>query len=139
MSTPLATTPAHAEPVDAWHDHTGEVMPQHEHTHEVPAFRVLGFGLLLYMAVTAVVVVIWIYFATTVNQMKVSNEEYPEIRADGSVDSSSALQDKAVKLKDVAHASFTGKESEWVDVEAGTVRLPLDQAKGKIIERYGRK
>lgn len=139
MATHQTTPAAHDEHVDSWHDHTGEALPQQAHTDDVPAFRVLGFGLMLYMAVVAVIVIISIYFYTTVDKMKVTSEEYPELRADGSVDSSAALHFEAIKLKDGAHAAFTSDQSEWVDVEAGTVRLPLNQAKSKVIERYGQK
>jgi hypothetical protein len=129
------TTPSVEEPLDAWHTHTAdEGAPMQSSTDEVPAFRVLAWGMILYMAVVAVVVIITIYFFAYAHSLQINSEEYPEKFAGGA-----PIQRSGLAPKEEAFGRFTSSQSAWVDVEAGTVRLSMDAAKKKVIEQYSRR
>lgn len=127
------TTPAIDEPLDAWHTHSAAEQAQDAHTNEVPAFRVLGFGLVLYMAVVATIVVITVYFLTYASAAQVSREEYPERYGN----ETQAVQHKQLgDRRAILEGQFTNAQSEWTDPEAGLVRLPMAKAMEKVVAKY---
>ncbi|MCE2924898.1 MAG: hypothetical protein LW822_05505 [Phycisphaeraceae bacterium] len=135
MSTHHPTANAHT-PAPHQHTHAqAHGHPQDSSTESIPALKVAGYGLLLYMAVVAVVIVVVIYFVTYANTFQISSEEFPE-RFGGS---SAAIQQNALAARAKAFSSFTSAQSEWVDIETGAVRLPMSSAMQTVIERYNKR
>ncbi|MFA6045176.1 MAG: hypothetical protein WC718_09340 [Phycisphaerales bacterium] len=116
---------------DAWHHHDPmiEGEPQTEHLASVnPAklakwFVILIFSLVIFMGAVA------LYFNGFVNQAKSTAIE-------------TDIGSSARTMRNAAY-SILGEDGnpetyDWADPQAGKVQIPIEKAKQKIIEKYGK-
>jgi len=134
MATTHDSTHAGQEHADAWHTHAAtEGVPQAAHTEEVPAFRVLGLGILLWFGVVVTIAVIAVYYLAYANDLQISSEEYPE-RFGGENQAVHTGQLQARRT--VLEGQFMNVTPAWADAEFGLVTIPMTKAMDKVVARY---
>lgn len=132
-STPSVKHSANG-PHDEWHSHAATEAPaQVAHMEEIPAFRVLGLGVLLWFGVVVTIAVIAVYYLAYANTLQISSEEYPE-RFGGENQAVQGPQLKARKV--VLEGEFLNVTPAWTDAQAGTVRIPMSKAMDKVVGQY---
>jgi hypothetical protein len=133
-STDSAHGGGHDHGHDQWHTHAaGEAPAQAAHLEEIPAFRVLGLGMLLWLGVVVVIAVIAVYYLAYANTLQITSEEYPE-RFGGENQAVQADQLKARKV--VLEGEFLNVTPTWTDAQAGTVRIPMSKAMDRVVDQY---
>lgn len=105
---------------DAWHSHKGEAPPQHAHGAISPGV-IFGVGLGGFAIVVACIVLITVYFKM---------ESQKEIAAKQEVSLATGFRAKQAEWE----SQLTGYA--WVDPQAGTVRIPIDEAMSKVAASY---
>lgn len=68
-------TPVMHDAPDAWHDHSHDQAPQHEHAGKVQAGKVMGIGIALFLAVVVSCVVVYGFYGWYVAQVLAQNEK----------------------------------------------------------------
>lgn len=108
---------------DAWHQHTAaEGMPQHEHGAHTSA-KALGLTfIVMVVGVIAVILVLIAYFNSYVSTFKAERQE------------GTAIMRPAFEAKLAARRHLD--EFGWVNRDAGTVHIPLNQAIDRVVGEY---
>jgi Tfp pilus assembly protein PilE len=111
---------------DAWHQHTAaEGMPQHEHASHTST-KALGLTfIIMVVGVIATILVLIAYFNSYVSTFKAERQE------------GTAAMKPAFEAKVAARQRL--EEFGWVDREAGTVHIPLNNAIDKVVNEYGQR
>jgi len=109
---------------DAWHSHTGEEPPQHEHGAIANPVGIVVVTVVSIAVVVAIVVFVMIYFEQRVRAVRVEREE----RADFSA----FVADQRVKAQE-----WMG-DYGWIDpsTENPVIRIPIDRAIEITAEEY---
>ncbi|MCB9837779.1 MAG: hypothetical protein H6813_00430 [Phycisphaeraceae bacterium] len=103
---------AHAD--DAWHIHSGEAPPQHEHGSKANPFGILLFSVASIVFVVALVIIVQMYFNQRVRALRIERQEH--------VDFTKSVVDQN------QHAQQMMGDYGWLDAGAGVIRLPVDRA-----------
>lgn len=113
----------HEQP-DQWHRHSAqEGVPQTEHT-AVASPKVLAISfLVITFSIAATVFVLVIFFDHYTANFKASQMESTTL--------STPFNDYKKQWDE-----FDSRTYGWVDAKAGTVRIPIDQAMGRVVEKY---
>lgn len=118
--------PHQHEELDAWHSHTpDEGQPQEEHASQANPL-VLGVSLLATVVFLVVVVlVIFMYFETFVNDLRFKRVE------------NTALSKDQLQYKFVVEETFKDHSLLPPQYAAqGVVTIPLEEAKKRVVQRY---
>lgn len=114
------TRTAHSD--DAWHSHSGEAPPQHEHGSKANPFGIILVSLASIVFVVVLVIVVMVYFNQRVRALRVERQE----RAD--------FTSLVSQQKDHANQMMGGYG--WVDAQEGIIRIPIDRAIEITAEEY---
>ena len=108
---------------DSWHAHSpAEGTPQEEHGAQANAFGIIA-GIAFFGVVTLVVsVVVGVYLASYTSRLRAQRQETITSRADYNV--YRAQSDAALST------------AAWINPAEGTVAIPIDIAKRKVIAAY---
>lgn len=111
---------------DAWHQHTAaEGTPQTEHGSHASA-KALGLTfIIMVVGVIAVILVLIAYFNSYVSKYKAERQE------------GVSTMRPAFEAKLAARQRLN--EFGWIDREAGTVHIPLNNAIDKVVAEYGQR
>lgn len=114
---------------DEWHHHeSAEGLPQAEHTAGINAGLIAKWFVGIMAAVVALVVVVSVYFDNVSTRMRVE-------RVETTVSSKTAMDAKVAADKVLGNsAAFSGYI--WTDPTKGTVQMPIEFGKEKVIQRY---
>ncbi|MCC5787864.1 MAG: hypothetical protein JJU33_14315 [Phycisphaerales bacterium] len=113
----------HTEP-DEWHTHTpDEGPPQEEHTSRVNAGILFLVFCVMTVSLTVTVVALIFYFSQHTTALKTELHETTDWRTDISI-----------PYRESARQALTGYA--WEDEDNEVVRVPLDLAIDRVIERY---
>ncbi len=138
MSLPTAHTPENHEAPDQWHSHTIHEHPMEAHGEQLDGLKVFIIGLAGYLLTVATIAVVTVYFVSYKNNDQISFEEYPEREL--SVGEAGAVQKPALDIREhVLSGVFENKSPVWTDPEAGKVTISIDQAMGKVMEKYSKR
>lgn len=108
---------------DNWHQHSAaEGAPQHEHGSHMTV-KALGMTfVIMTVGVILTILVLVLYFNSYVGKYKAEQTE------------GTAMMEPAFNAKLAAQEKLSGYE--WVDRDARTVRIPLEQASRSVIAQY---
>ncbi len=111
---------------DAWHQHsTAEGVPQHEHGSQTST-KALGVTfIIMVLGVIATILVLILYFNSFVSRFRAERQE------------GTAMMRPAFEAKLAARQRLG--EFGWIDREAGTVHIPLNNAIDKVVNEYGQR
>lgn len=114
---------------DDWHHHdSSEGLPQAEHTAGINSGLVAQWFIGIMIAVVALVVLISIYFDHVATRLRSE-------RVETTVSSKTALDARAEADKILGNnAPFAGYT--WTNPTTGTVQMPIEFGKNKVLERY---
>jgi hypothetical protein len=118
-------TPEHHEAVEAWHHHSAdEGQPQEEHAGKVNtrALGVVFFSIVLFFIATATASILYfVRYTTELRQKKIETHAW------------------ATQFSEDYQRQVEGlQQYAWADAAAGTVQVPLDIARRRVIEKYGK-
>lgn len=111
---------------DNWHQHSAaEGMPQHEHGSHTST-KALGLTfIIMVVGVIATILVLIAYFNSYVSTFRAERQE------------GTAMMRPAFEAKVAAKQRL--EEFGWVDREAGTVHIPLNNAIDRVVNEYGQR
>jgi hypothetical protein len=124
MSHTLPHTPEIHEEPDPWHRHTVEEgVPQAEHAATVNVPILMGVFVATVVFVSATILFTVLYFQRYVTDLRQERIE------------TTVMGQGARDYKDAALSQLN--RYGWVDPQAGTVSLPLEVARARVIGAYG--
>jgi hypothetical protein len=119
----------HAAHADDWHHHgKAEGVPQAEHTADINSSLIAKWFIGIMIAVVVLVVIVSVYFDSVATQLRAS-------RVETTVSSKAALDARA-EADRVLGNNGAPPVYGWSDAEKGTVQMPIEYGKNKVIEKY---
>lgn len=127
-----AHTPHEADALDAWHTHAVDEKPMHAHGQKIDSLRVIIVGFAGYILTVATIVVIWVYFISYKDSLKITSEEFPE-----RFENQASVQETQLAAREEALTkTLANTQPRWTDPQAGTVSISVDQAMSRVVEKY---
>jgi hypothetical protein len=126
MTKPHAHTPEVHEEPDAWHRHTlEEGIPQPEHAGKINVPILMGVFVATVVFVSAAILFTIVYFTRHLTTLRHQRMETTQLSEDVRT-----YRDKTMEALN---------RYAWADAKAGTVSLPLDEAKQRVLRGYATK
>ncbi len=128
------------DPVDAWHAHGLNEVPQQAHSEHIDTRSVLFFGFAGFAIVVASVALTIVYFNWYKNQAFTARIENFDRTQDNSGSVPKGLHtEAAARRSEILETQFKSRQFMTANPETKTVRIPMEDAFKKVAERYGAK
>lgn len=125
------TAPMH-DPVDHWHDHSKDQMPQQAHAEVGNARAIIGIGVGLFFVIVFAVVAVYAYYVWFISR-RLSEQEIASGKASPAIQAVEYKRDALIRLE--KGGSFTAPKGRVNAAESYTLR-PLDEALERIAREY---
>lgn len=112
-----------------WHSHVGDEGAQAEHTAIASPGQILKWFIAIVLSVVVVVVLLVLYFNRSLTQ-----ERYQKVQGTSVQDTITA---DYTSLKATTLSKLEAGYS-WADPAAGTVQIPLAQARERVMKQYAK-